>query len=197
LRIATTSATGSRLADLLRRYGEACPGVELKLQVFPTAEKLARLAAGTLDVAFLRSTPPATPGLARVAWRERYIAVLPAGHPAAAGEALDVDALGALPMMLIPRPAHPVMHDELLGVCRSIGVEPSLRPTLPTPQETLAMIATGAAWTLFIDGHGPSAVPGVTTCALPGHAPLSQVWVLSRPDPPAHVREFVDLAAPS
>ena len=196
LRIATTSATGGRLADLLRRYREEWPAVELELQVFPTAEKLARLAAGTLDVAFLRSLPPGTSSLARVAWRERYIAILPAGHPAAAGESLDVDALGALPMMLIPRSAHPVMHDELLSVCRAIGVESPLRPTLPTPQETLAMIATGAGWTLFIDGHGPSDVPGVTTCVLPSHAPLSQVWLLWRPEPPAHVRAFVALAAP-
>jgi DNA-binding transcriptional LysR family regulator len=96
--------------------------------------------------------------------------------------------------MLIPRSVHPVMHDELLTVCRSIGVEPLVRRTLPTPQETLAMIATGAAWTLFIEGHGPSDVPGVTTCELPKHAPLSHVWLLWRPGAPAHVREFADMA---
>jgi DNA-binding transcriptional LysR family regulator len=135
LRIATTVATGSRLAELLRRYGEAQPAVELDLQVLPTEQKVANLAAGTLDVAFLRSTPAVTPGLAkRLAWRERFVAVLPAEHPAAATRRLDVDALAGLPLMVIPRSIHPVMHDELLEVCRSIAVDPPVRRTLPTPQ---------------------------------------------------------------
>jgi DNA-binding transcriptional LysR family regulator len=195
LRIATTVATGSRLADLLRRYGETHPAVELDLQVLPTQSKLANLAAGTLDVAFLRSTPAVTPGLERrMAWRERFVAVLPAGHPAAASGRLDVDALGALPLMVIPRPVHPVMHDELLAVCRSIAVDPPVRRTLPTPQETLAMIATGAAWTLLIEGHVPGDVPGVAACELPATAPLSHVWLLWRTGAPPHVLEFVALA---
>jgi DNA-binding transcriptional LysR family regulator len=198
LRIATTVATGSRLADLLRRYGETQPAVELDLQVLPTEQKLANLAAGTLDVAFLRSTPAVTPGLAkRVAWRERFVAVLPAGHPAAASGRLDVDALGALALMVIPRSVHPVMHDELLAVCRSIAVDPPVRRTLPTPQETLAMIATGAAWTLFIEGHVPGDVPGVAACELPAQAPLSHVWLLWRTGAPPHVLEFVALATNS
>jgi DNA-binding transcriptional LysR family regulator len=195
LRIATTVATGSRLADLLRRYGETHPAVELDLQVLPTESKLANLSAGTLDVAFLRSTPARAPGLAkRAAWSERFVAVLPAGHPAAASGRLDVDALGALPMMVVPRSVHPVMHDDVLAVCRSIGVAPPVRRTLPTPQETLAMIATGAAWTLFIEGHVPGDVPGVAACDLPAHAPLSHVWLLWREGAPQHVREFVALA---
>jgi DNA-binding transcriptional LysR family regulator len=195
LRIATTVATGGRLADLLRRYGETHPVVELDLQVLPTAAKLANLAAGTLDVAFLRSTPAETPGLAmQVAWRERFVAVMPAGHPAAASGRLDVGALGELPLMAISRSAHPVMHDELMAVCRSMAVEPPVRRTLPTPQETLAMIATGAGWTLFIEGHVPGDVPGLVACDLPAHAPLSSVWLLWRVGAPAHVLEFVEIA---
>ena len=75
---------GGPARGLLRRYGEAQPAVELDLQVLPTEQKLANLAAGTLDVAFLRSTPAVTPGWPSGAWRERFVAVLPAAHPAAA-----------------------------------------------------------------------------------------------------------------
>jgi DNA-binding transcriptional LysR family regulator len=197
LRVATTQGTGARLAHLLRRYRDDHPGVALDLQVLPTTAKLANLATGMLDVAFTRSTPPATAGLGRrVAWSERYVAVLPAGHPAAAKGRLDVEAIGTLPLITIPRADHPVMHDELLDVCRSIGLEPRVRPTLSTAQETMAMVATGAAWTLFIEGNVPLDVPGLTECTLPEDAPMSRVWVIWRTmGAPAHVLAFVETAA--
>jgi DNA-binding transcriptional LysR family regulator len=130
-----------------------------------------------------------------VAWCERYVAVLPAGHPATADSRLDVEAIGALPLIAIPRADNPVMHDELLAVCRSIALEPRVRPTLSTPQETMAMIATGAAWTLFIEGNVPLDVPGLAECTLPEDAPMSRVWVVWRTvGAPAHVLAFVETA---
>ena len=57
------------------------------------------------------------------------------------------------------------------------------------------MIATGAAWTLFIDGNVPLDVPGLAVCTLPEAAPMSRVCVLWRTvGAPAHVLEFVATA---
>jgi DNA-binding transcriptional LysR family regulator len=195
LRVATTEGIAAQLADLLRRYRHDHPAVALDLQVLPTTAKLANVAAGTLDVAFVRSTPSDTPGVVRrVAWSEPYVAVVPDAHPAAAVDRLDVEAVRSLPLMIIPRAEHTVMHDELLDVCRSMDLEPRVRPTLATPQETFAMIATGAAWTLFVEGNVPP-LPGVAICALPEHTPPSRVWVIWRPvGAPKHVLQFVDAA---
>jgi DNA-binding transcriptional LysR family regulator len=192
LRVATTEGIGARLAELLRRYGRDNPGITFDLQVLPTGAKLANLAAGTLDVAFVRSTLTETPGLEqRVAWSEPYVAVVPAGHPAAAADRLDVQALHSLPLMIVARTEHAVMHDQLLAICRSMALEPHVRPTLATPQETLAMVATGAAWTLFVGGNVPR-VPGTTVRSLPANTPPSRVSVVWRPvGAPAHVLAFV------
>jgi DNA-binding transcriptional LysR family regulator len=194
LRIATTTGNGARLADVLRRYRRHHPGVELDLQVRPTRAKLDGVAAGALDVAFLRSEPPDAQGLSRrVAWTDRYVAVVPT-H-AAGRDGSGRQAMASLPLMIVARVHHPAMHDELLGVCRSLGTEPQVRDALATPQETLAIVATGAAWTLFFEGNVPE-LPGITVCALPDGTPPSRVWVVWRSaGMPAHVRDFLELVA--
>jgi DNA-binding transcriptional LysR family regulator len=196
LRVATTTGIGSRLAELLTRYHQGHPAVALDLQVLTTTQKLSGVATGTIDVAFLRSTPPPTPELAtRVAWSEPYVAVVPAEFAPEDGQRLDVQALGGLPLLVVARAEHPTMHDELLDVCRSLGLEPQTRPRPAAAQDTLALVAAGAAWTLFIDGNVPR-LAGVHACELPDGTPPSRVWLVWRQiGAPTHVSDFVEVAA--
>lgn len=192
LRVATTTGIAARLADVLRRYHQERPGVELDLQVLPTRAKLEYVATGALDAAFIRSRPPNPNELnSQLAWSERYVAVVPT-H-AAAHDRTGLHAMSTLPLMILARGQHPVMHDELLDVSRSLGIEPRVREAMATPQDTLALVATGAAWTLFIEGNVP-AMPGLTVCPLPDDTPLSRVWVIWRSSGTRpHVHEFVEL----
>lgn len=48
-------------------------------------------------------------------------------------------------MLIVARDAQPAMHDELFAVCAAVGVEPRLGPSVRTTQDTIAMIAAGAA----------------------------------------------------
>ncbi len=195
LRVATTTGIGAPLADLLSRYRQARPTVALDLQVLTTTQKLAGIATATIDLAFLRSTPPPTPGLAmRIAWSEPYVAVLPAEHAPASGQPLDVHALVSLPLLLVAHAEHPAMHAELLDVCRSLGFEPQTRPRPAAAQDTLALVAAGTAWTLFIDGNVPP-LAGVRACPLPEGTPPSRVWLVWRDiGATTHVLDFVEIA---
>ena len=181
LRIATTPGIGPRLGAAIGAFSAEHPDVTLELPVLTTRQKLERLATGELDVALLRSTPPADPTLRReVVWQERYVAVLPAAHPAAAQDPADLSTVAELPMLIVARDAQPAMHDELLAVCAAVGVEPHLGPSVRTTQDTIAMVAAGAAWTLYIKGNLPADVPGVAIRRLQPPDPPSNIWAVWR-----------------
>jgi DNA-binding transcriptional LysR family regulator len=182
LRIATTPGIGPRLGAAIGAFSAEHPDVALELPVLTTRQLLERLATGELDVALLRSTPPADATLrSEVVWQERYVTVLPAAHPAAAQDPADLSTLAELPMLIVARDAQPAMHDELLAVCAAVGVEPRLGPSVRTTQDTIAMVAAGAAWTLYIEGNLPADVPGVAIRRLPPPDPPSNVWAVWRP----------------
>jgi DNA-binding transcriptional LysR family regulator len=181
LRIATTPGIGRRLGAVVGAFTAEYPDVALELPVLETSQKLQSLIDGRIDIAFMRSTPPVKSGLrCEVAWQERYVALIPLGHPAAARDPADVAALGDLPMLIIDRATQPVMHDELLEVCAAVGLSPRLGPSVRTTQDTIAMIAGGAAWTLYVEGNLPDETPGVAIRHLPPPDPPSDVWVVWR-----------------
>ncbi|MEV4423165.1 LysR substrate-binding domain-containing protein [Patulibacter sp. NPDC049589] len=181
LRVATTTAIGRRLAAALRTLAARHPGVRVELPVLTTTQKLEAVRAGTADVALFRSSPDVPAGLrSRVVWREPFVAVVPAEHAAAATDPVVPSALAGLPMVGISRAAHPAMADEVRAVCAAMGLDPSPGPAVRTPQEVLATVATGAAWTLFVDGNVPDRLPGIAVRALPAGTPASEVRAIWR-----------------
>ncbi|MFK5058050.1 LysR substrate-binding domain-containing protein, partial [Klebsiella pneumoniae] len=70
---------------ILHRFRRHWPGIQLNLHERPTADQLAALADGGLDIGFLRPGNPVTGGpvAVRVLLRERLVAVLSRDHPLA------------------------------------------------------------------------------------------------------------------
>ena len=115
-----------------------------------------------------------------MAWRERYVAVVPDQHPSARADPLDVDAFAELPMLIVDRALAPDMHDQVLAACAAIGLRPRIGPSIRTTHDTITMVAAGAAWTLYIEGNLPAQTPGVAVRSLPPAAPSSPVWIVWR-----------------
>jgi DNA-binding transcriptional LysR family regulator len=208
LRIGTSEGISSNLNLLLARFAEARPNASIRLEATHTPAKLRALRDGDLDVAFLRA-PLDTAGLSLVElWSEPLVAVLPARHPLAAREAIPLAALSSLPLMLGPRSENPGMHDQLLGLCRRCGLDPSLGRELDSVQEALATISTGAAWTLLTATNAPQHAPGVAVRAIAeidartavalawrptGHSPLARTFI----ELAVNARDRGELAPPS
>jgi DNA-binding transcriptional LysR family regulator len=175
LRIGTTPGIGPSLNLLLAGFRTRHPRVSVELDTPGTDRKLAALKAGDLDLAFVRA--PIRDGSLRtqLLWRERMLAVVPADHAAAAGEVADAAALTTLPLILLDRRTNPAMHDEILALCRTAGVEPTLGPPLRELQEGEALVATGAGWFLTSEANAPVDVPGLAVRPLPGPTPRTGV----------------------
>ena len=80
---ASTGAIAHRLPQALRALGDDHAGIDVQLSVTTSAEAMARIAAGTLDIGIVALPQPALAGVALRPWRrDPVVAVLPADWPA-------------------------------------------------------------------------------------------------------------------
>jgi DNA-binding transcriptional LysR family regulator len=115
------------LPALGREFRARHPDVELLAQEMWNAQMLPALQSGAVDVA-LALCPESSPDtVEEVVRTEPVVAVLGAGHPLAAEEAIALSALAEDPFVFFPRELAPRLHDVLIGLCRQAGFEPQRR----------------------------------------------------------------------
>ncbi|MFK0195441.1 LysR substrate-binding domain-containing protein [Kitasatospora sp. NPDC090308] len=151
LRLGTVTGLGERLDDILDAYRHQAPTVHVELHSAPVRERLARLADGRLDAAFVRgAVPERDPDLRYLPlWQDELVIALPAGHPLADRPEIDLADLADLPLLLTERRNHPTLVDLVTDACARAGFRPLLGPAHSTLQNTLAAIGTGAPlWTV-------------------------------------------------
>lgn len=148
-RVGISSALGPRLDDFLDALAERDSGTRFEFQTLDAQTRLAEVYAGRLDAAFVRGVEGA-PGLRLLPlWDEPPVVALPAAHPLAAQERLDLGDLAGLPLRLTSRRENAVLYDAVVTACRAAGFEPAFGPPSTGLQDTLAEIGAGAAgWTL-------------------------------------------------
>ncbi|RKN77188.1 LysR family transcriptional regulator [Streptomyces klenkii] len=162
-RLGTVTGLGERLDRVLDAFEKHAPGVRVELVTLPVRERLARLADGRLDAAFVRGAAPAAGTAAardgaelrrRVVWEDELMAAIPARHPLAERPAVGLAELAELPLRLTERRNHPSLVDLVLGSCRRAGFEPVPGPAYSSLQDTLAAIGSGTPmWTVVYAGN--------------------------------------------
>jgi DNA-binding transcriptional LysR family regulator len=155
LRIGTCSGLGVRLDDFLSAYGRLRPDVPVELTSVPTRARLERVAAGQLDVAFVRGEVAAEGVELVEVWRDRLMAVVPSGHPLARRVSAPIAELAELPLRIVTQRANPALVDLVLGACAAAGKTPRCLEHDDAPVDTLlASIAAGApSWTVLYESH--------------------------------------------
>ncbi|MFB7494384.1 LysR substrate-binding domain-containing protein [Streptomyces sp. NPDC056161] len=144
------------LDPALAELAAAHPDTRVQARHLSTAEQLASLRTGELDVGFLRERPPGPEFDALLVVREELGVLLAAERAAELagpdGIALDaLDALDALQWVGFPRSGSPAWYDELTAVLRGHGLD--LGPEPPQGQVLiadvkLAAVASGRAFAL-------------------------------------------------
>jgi DNA-binding transcriptional LysR family regulator len=127
---------------LVREFRNAYPGVGLTLTEGTTAQLLAQLDEGRIDLAFLR---PGVHSFAGVVLQdiasEPMKAVLPVTHPLAQRARIPLSALAQEPFVLIPRAASPMLHDEIVSACRHAGFDPMPGQQAPQLSTVVSLVA--------------------------------------------------------
>lgn len=150
-RLGTVTGLGERLDLVLDGFAAKAPRVQVELVTLPVRERLAEVADGRLDAAFVRA-PSAedSPDLEFLpAWDDPLVVALPARHPLAEHPQVRIADLASVPLRLTERRNHPALVDLVLNACQRAGFEPIPAPTSTTLQDTLAAVGTGSPmWTV-------------------------------------------------
>jgi DNA-binding transcriptional LysR family regulator len=177
LRLGTVTGLGERLDLILDAYRRRAPDVRVELHSVPVRERLARLADGRLDAAFVRgAVADSSPELRFLpVWQDELVLALPARHALADRPEVDLADLAALPLRLTERRNHPALVDLVTDACARAGFQPILGPAHSSLQDTLASIGSGTpTWTVvyaanarMVNAHRIAFRPCRTPLALP------------------------------
>ncbi|MFC3574529.1 LysR substrate-binding domain-containing protein [Streptomyces yaanensis] len=153
LRLGTSTGLGAHLDRVLAAFARRLPDVPVELVSLPAAQRLARVADGRLDAAFVRAVEP-VPGIRVLPlWSDPLVAALPAGHPLAARAEIALDELVGLPLSITARATNPALVDLVVGACHAAGFEPLPGPVSGSLQDTLATIGSRPLWTVVYASH--------------------------------------------
>ncbi|MFE5039003.1 LysR family transcriptional regulator [Streptomyces sp. NPDC056683] len=184
LRIGIPLELPSGLLDpALAELAAAYPETRVQARHLSTAEQLAALRAGELDVGFLRERPSGPEFDALLVVREKLGVLVAAGQAAelAGPDGIPLDALGTLRWVGFPRAGSPAWYDELTAVLRGHGLD--LGPEAPEGQALiadvkLAAVASGQAFALAPPGWQQPLPDHVTWSPLAGTPLVRRTWMV-------------------
>ncbi len=183
------------LPVLLRAYRDRYPDVETEIHEMTTAPQISALHEQGIDIGLLRE-PPADPGLvAEPILSEKFVAVLPSGHPLAAERVVPLVALANEPFVLLPRATGPTLHDRILGLCRDAGFEPRIGQPAVEWQTVAALVEAGLGISLAPASIRRVRLGGVAYRAIkPNTARTTVAMCWRRDDRNPLIRRFLDVA---
>jgi DNA-binding transcriptional LysR family regulator len=198
LRLGTSTGLGDRLTAVLHGLARRLPDTQIDLVSAPTRDRLARVADGTLDAAFIRGnvnastststdtdeadakSPDTAPIRLLPVWRDALVVVLPKRHPAANASDLALTDLANLPLWLVERRTNRALVDLVVGACRDAGFEPVPGRVYPGLQETLAALGAGTpGWTVMYEAHASQLTPRHVAFTRLNHPDLSLPTLLA------------------
>ncbi len=141
----SSSAPYTTLPAILRAFRARSPGVVLNLLERSTEEQVGMLAAGALDVGFVRRPIPDAPEslVVRTILHEPLILALPQEHRLRRQRSIPVRSLAGEPFVLFPRQAAQGLYDEIMALCRRSGFVPRVAQEAVQMQTIVSLVSAG------------------------------------------------------
>lgn len=147
----------SFLADLIGRYREDHPGIEVEMAEGTARDAVMQLRADRLDVVFVAGTPELPDSHSRRIWTEPLLAVLPERHPLASWSTITWADLAGETFLVRHGGTGPQVHSHI--VLRHAG-------RWPAPSILRFDVGRGALLSMVGQGFGITIV-GAATALLP------------------------------
>ena len=167
------------LPEILRMFRSQAPNVELVLQEMTIAEVPDALAAGTIDVGFLR--PPVSDPIldAQVLLREPFVLAVPAGSRFARQREVELVGLSQEPFVMFP-PGQSVLYSQIMGACHKAGFVPKVVQEARHPETLVGLVRSGAGVTLVPSSVRLRGGSGVVFRPVAGPLPQTEIAVAWR-----------------
>ena len=130
------------MPNLVSAFGARFPRVKLTLHEMVTAEQIKALQEHRLDVGLLR--PPLPAGFRTLPLGDEDMLVfLPANHPLAAQDAIEMEALANEPMMMFSKLEAAYLHHLVMDMCAEAGFKPILAQETRHIHAIVSLVGTG------------------------------------------------------
>jgi DNA-binding transcriptional LysR family regulator len=197
LRVGFVSTAAALLVpQLVLRFRELYPDVELELRNVLTADQVVQLGQRQLDVGLLRLPISANEEIeTTIVHREPFVLLLPASHPLTGKRFLRLEHLRDSNFVMYARKRAPGFHDCMLGILNGAGFSPHVVQEASEMTTLVSLVAAGlgiavAPSSIQLLHH----VPGVVVRKLPRKLPLSEIALAIRKDDTSPTtRLFVEL----
>ncbi|WP_250004596.1 LysR family transcriptional regulator [Actinoplanes sp. M2I2] len=173
------SPPGGLLAEAIRRLRTEQPGVRVTVTDIKDEEQSAALAAGSVDVALTWGGANRPDVTSRPLVEERWVAALPAGHPAVSAGELSLEALAG-ESLLFPVQERRHCWSRLTAVAEAAYV--SLAPIPTAPGAVADLVADGLGVSVVPASFRLSQLPGLAFVPLPGPGLSGRMSLLWRRD---------------
>lgn len=138
------AGSDSRFASALRRFEDASPGIETKLQSMLSGEQTQALKAGDLDVGFILKPREAD---AELEYRDfvvhEMVLALPKEHQLSTRAEIRIADLRGMRMLWPDHVASSLHCSELLDAFNRTGIAPRIVAEVSTSQTVLKLVAAG------------------------------------------------------
>lgn len=146
---AVTSAFGSVLPEILHRFRDSRPSVELRVQEIDSHHGRDALSRRELDVAVIRHSGTGRGLISVPLRRDHFVIAMPKDHPLAQEQGpVSLSQFQSDSWVWLPRQISPDYHDELVAACRNAGFSPEAQHYANSIHSQLAMVRCGLGVTL-------------------------------------------------
>jgi len=195
LRIGCYRAFGdsAELADAVSQFERSHPDVQVAIELYEFAELREKLLTGEVDVAFTYDFNfDDAPDVAMQQLRRLYQCIaLPARHPLAARETLELSELSGETLLLIRTGETKGGSERAQEVCRRLGCVPGRIVYIPNVSSMAAAVSRGLGFTLIGDYIAKGHEDSIKTFPLPEQAIPSWLVLAWRDKNAATARELV------
>jgi DNA-binding transcriptional LysR family regulator len=147
----TSSAAAHPLIPaIVRAYRQAWPDVNLEFKGGNAAEVTEAIAAGKMQLGFLRLPVSGPPGIVfRPLMEEEMLLVLPTGHPLLQGwgsgetPLISLASLRDERFILVRRQGAPGMYSNLIAACKRAGFDPHIAAEVDRMLTNISLVAAG------------------------------------------------------
>jgi DNA-binding transcriptional LysR family regulator len=197
LRIGFISTAGNEIVpNLVRRFRDSNPDVVFSLCNVLTTDQIRMLAAGSLDIGFLRLPIGEHPELEVVeVHREPFVVVTPASHKLAKRKKVALHELSGQNFVMYERSFAPGFHDLIFGMLRDAGVVPNVCQTAGQMPTLISLVDSGMGISILPASAVKNSVASVVACEIAGTIPRSKIAIaINKENRAAIVGSFRSLA---
>lgn len=171
------------LPQAILDFQKRLPQVRLDITELNSSEQVTAVSAGRLDLGVIHESHLPGNLSSVVLGKEPFLCCLPAEHPLAARQRIDLKSLEGERLVLFSRSASPAYHEQVLGLCRGAGFEPEHLHEVRHWLTVVALVSRGVGVALVPYAMHRTRLPQARFLPLEGRHPPSTSLAIWRKGP--------------